>query len=82
MRNRLWKRELQKFADDRGLAIYVSHFPSATSKWNMIEHRLCSAISLNWRGVPLVVFETVVSLVGNTSNSSDLKVTARLDTNE
>ena len=82
VRNRLWKRELQRFADDYGLNVYVSHFPPATSKWNKIEHRLFSAISLNWRGVPLASFEIIVSLIANTSNKSGLKVVSRLDEKE
>lgn len=82
VRNRLWKRELQKFADEYGLNVYVSHFPPATSKWNKIEHRLFSAISLNWRGVPLASFEIIVSLIENTSNKSGLKVMSILDEKE
>lgn len=81
-RNRLWKREIQRFADDYGLNVYVSHFPPATSKWNKIEHRFFSAISLNWRGVSLASFEIIVSLIANTSNKSRLRVSARLDERE
>jgi hypothetical protein len=58
-RNRLWKREIQKFATDYNINVYVSHFPPATSKWNKIEHRLFSAITMNWRGRPLDSFETI-----------------------
>ena len=78
-RLRVWKKELQRFADKRGLAIHVSHFPPGTSKWNKIEHRLFSFITLNWRGRPLRTFETVVSLIGNTTNTAGLLVAARLD---
>ncbi len=78
-RNRLWKAELQKFADDTGLQLSVSHMPPGTSKWNKIEHRLFSHISQNWRGRPLVDHQTVVSLIANTTTASGLKVKARLD---
>jgi transposase len=78
-RNRLWKAELQKFADDTGLQLSVSHMPPGTSKWNKIEHRLFSHISQNWRGRPLVDHQTVVSLIANTTTTSGLKVKARLD---
>jgi len=80
--SKLWKRELQKFADEFFLNVYVSHFPPATSKWNKIEHRLFSAISMNWRGVPLDSFETIVSLIANTTNKGGLKVQSALDTSE
>src|SRR6266545_368262 len=66
-------------ADELGLAIHVSHFPPGTSKWNKIEHRLFSFITMNWRGRPLRSFETVVSLIGNTTTQSGLVVRARLD---
>jgi Rhodopirellula transposase DDE domain len=78
-RNRLWKAELQKFADDTGLELSISHMPPGTSKWNKIEHRLFSHISQNWRGRPLVDHETVVSLIANTTTSTGLTVKARLD---
>jgi transposase len=78
-RNRLWKAELQKFADDTGLQLSISHMPPGTSKWNKIEHRLFSHISQNWRGRPLVDHQTVVSLIANTTTTSGLKVKARLD---
>ena len=61
-RLRLWKLELQKLADETGLAITVCHFPPGTSKWNKVEHRLFSFISSNWRGEPLRDYETIVSL--------------------
>jgi hypothetical protein len=78
-RSRLWKAELQRFADDTGLELSVSHMPPGTSKWNKIEHRLFSHISQNWRGRPLIDHETVVSLIANTSTARGLKVKARLD---
>jgi len=78
-RVRLWKWELQKLADEIGLEISVCHFPPGTSKWNKIEHRLFSFITMNWRGRPLRSFETVVNLIGNTTNCGGLVVRARLD---
>jgi hypothetical protein len=78
-RNRMWKVELQKFADDSGLEIYVCHFPPGTSKWNKIEHRLFSRITQNWRGRPLVSHEVVVGLIGATTSRTGLRVTAELD---
>jgi hypothetical protein len=78
-RNRLWKKCLQEFADDTGLAISVSHFPPGTSKWNKVEHRLFSHISQNWRGRPLVSHEAVVSLIGATTTDAGLRVRAKLD---
>lgn len=81
-RVRLWKSELQKFANEIGLQIHVRHFPPGTSKWNKIEHRLFSYISKNWRGKPLESVETVVNLIGNTTTHAGLTVTAVLDRNE
>ena len=78
-RSHVWKFELQRLADKLGLSIHVSHFPPSTSKWNKIEHRLFSFISINWRGRPLRTFDTVVSLIGNTTNRTGLVVRARLD---
>ena len=78
-RLRLWKLELQKFADQTGLCISVCHFPPGTSKWNKIEHRLFSFISSNWRGQPLRDYETVVHLIARTTTAKGLKVTCRLD---
>ena len=78
-RLRLWKRELQKLADDTGLAIQVCHFPPGTSKWNQVEHRLFSFISSNWRGEPLQDYETIVRLIAATTTAKGLKVTCRLD---
>ena len=78
-RSRVWKHELQRFADDARLRIHVSHFPPGTSKWNKIEHRLFCHITQNWRGKPLRTFETVVDLIGNTSTAAGLRVKAKLD---
>jgi hypothetical protein len=78
-RTRLWKTELQRLADETGLALIVCHFPPGTSKWNKIEHRLFSFISQNWRGKPLVSHEVIVSLIGATTTRTGLAVFARLD---
>lgn len=78
-RSRVWKVELQRLADKHGLTIHVSHFPPGTSKWNKIEHRLFSFISINWRGRPLRTYETIVNLIGNTTNRGGLVVRAKLD---
>ena len=78
-RLRLWKVELQQFADDTGLPIAVCHFPPGTSKWNKVEHRLFSFISSNWRGEPLRDYETVVNLIAKTTTAKGLTVTCRLD---
>jgi len=78
-RVRLWKWELQKFADDTGLTISVCHFPPATSKWNKIEHRLFSFISANWRGRPLTSLVTIVNLIAATTTSTGLRVRAEID---
>ena len=78
-RSHVWKYELQQLADKLGIAIRVSHFPPGTSKWNKVEHRLFSFISINWRGRPLRTYETVVNLIANTTNRGGLVVRARLD---
>ncbi len=78
-RVRLWKTELQQLADETGLAIRVCHFPPGTSKWNKIEHRLFSFISINWRAKPLVSRQTIISLIAATTTRSGLTVHARLD---
>jgi hypothetical protein len=78
-RNRLWKLELAKFAERSGLEITVCHFPPGTSKWNKIEHRLWSHVSMNWRGRPLTSHEVVVNLIGSTKTRTGLKVQAHLD---
>jgi len=79
-RSRVWKHELQKFADEVNLQIRVSHFPPGTSKWNKIEHRLFCHITQNWRGKPLRSFETIVETIGNTRTNAGLRVKAGLDT--
>jgi len=78
-RGRLWKQELQALADATGLTIQVSHLPPGTSKWNKIEHRLFSQITLNWRGKPLTTVEAVVSLIATTTTQTGLKVRAAED---
>jgi len=78
-RVRLWKWELQKLANETGLAISVSHLPPGTSKWNKIEHRLFSFISKNWRGRPLLTHATIVNLIGATTTSTGLRVLCMLD---
>ena len=81
-RSRAWKLHLQDLVDELGIAITVCHYPPGTSKWNKIEHRLFSFISLTWKGRPLVNYETVVNLIGATKTKSGLRVKAVLDTNE
>jgi hypothetical protein len=78
-RLRLWKLELQKFADETGLTLSICHFPPGTSKWNKVEHRLFSFISSNWRGEPLRDYQTIVNLIAKTTTAKGLKVTCRLD---
>jgi hypothetical protein len=81
-RRKQWKTELQQFSDEFQLEITVLHFPPGTSKWNKIEHRLFSYISMNWRGQPLISFETVVNLIGSTTTRKGLKVKSKLDESE
>ncbi len=78
-RVRLWKIELQKFADETGLEIAISHFPPGTSKWNKIEHRLFSFITQNWRGKPLISHEVIVNLISATTTNKGLLVKCQLD---
>jgi hypothetical protein len=78
-RNRAWKYHLQQLANHLGVAITVCHYPPGTSKWNKIEHRMFSFISLNWRGQPLVSYETVVNLISATRTRAGLRVKAILD---
>jgi len=80
-RTRLWKTELQALADQIGIAIRVLHYPPGTSKWNAIEHRLFSFISINWRAKPLTSRKVVIDLIAATTTSTGLKVYARLDEN-
>jgi len=78
-RNRAWKYYLQHLADELGLRITVCHYPPGTSKWNKIEHRMFSFISVNWKGQPLVSYETVLNLIGATRTRTGLRVKAKLD---
>jgi len=78
-RVRLWKYKLQSLVDEAGLEVLVCHLPPGASKWNKIEHRLFSHISMNWRGRPLVSHEVVVKLIGATMTKTGLKVKAKLD---
>ena len=81
-RTKLWKTELQQLAIELNLEITVCHFPPGTSKWNKIEHRLFSHITMNWKGIPLEDYQTVVELIGAVKTKGGLKVKARLDLNE
>src|SRR5215467_2471336 len=79
VRNRLWKQQLQELANAEQLTITVAHYPPATSKWNKIEHRLFSFISINWRATPLTSLEVVLELISHTTTKEGLVVTARKD---
>ena len=79
-RNRAWKYYLQKLSNEILLSITVCHFPPGTSKWNKIEHRMFSFISMNWRGEPLVNYETVINMISSTTTKTGLKIKAILDT--
>jgi hypothetical protein len=81
-RVRLWKLELSQLAKEIGMDIKVHHFPPGTSKWNKIEHRLFSFITMNWRGRPLISHEVIVNLIANTKTRSGLTVKAGLDNAE
>ena len=81
-RVRLWKAELQQFANRTGLTLYITHFPPGTSKWNKIEHKLFCFISKNWAGRPLITIEAVVNLISNTTTIKGLKVICQPDNNE
>lgn len=78
-RSRLWKKELYKFSLEEKFKITVCHFPPGTSKWNKIEHRLFSFISMNWRGKPLLSYQAIVNLIASTKTKTGLTVKARLD---
>ncbi len=78
-RNKLWKKSLQTLANEEQLTITVAHYPPATSKWNKIEHRLFSFISINWRAKPLTSLETVIELISHTTTAEGLQVTAIKD---
>jgi hypothetical protein len=81
-RVRLWKLELQGLADEIGMPIRVCHYPPGTSKWNKIEHRLFSFITMNWRGEPLISHEVMLNLIANTKTKMGLSVKAELDTSQ
>ena len=78
-RTRLWLWELQRFADETGMILEISHYPPGTSKWNKIEHRLFCHITRNWQGIPLETLEIVVNLIGSTKTKEGLEVHAWLD---
>jgi transposase len=80
-RSRLWKKELQLLANETGLEITVSHYPPGTSKWNKIEHRLFSYISMNWKAKPLLNVQLVIDLIAATTTAKGLKVKSKLDSN-
>ena len=80
--SRLWKADLQNFANATELAVTVCHFPPGTSKWNKIEHRLFSFISMQWKGKPLTSYDVVVKLIGSTKTRTGLKVKAKLDSRD
>jgi hypothetical protein len=77
-RNRLWKASLQQLANRTGLSLTVCHYPPGTSKWNKIEHRMFSFISINWQGKPLESYETVIQLINGTKTRTGLKIRAEL----
>lgn len=81
-RSRLWKWKLQHFSNKTGLSIRVRHFPPGTSKWNKIEHRLFSFISMNWRGKPLLTHAVIINLIAATTTTTGLKVDCMLDKNK
>jgi hypothetical protein len=78
-RNKLWKRELAKLATETGLSITVCHYPPGTSKWNKVEHRLFSFVTINWRGRPLTSYRTIVELAAATTTKTGLRVQAEWD---
>src|SRR3954465_2962237 len=79
VRVRLWKRELQGFADETGLSVTVAHLPPGTSKWNRIEHRLFAFITQTWRGKPLLTHQVFAQLIASTTTRTRLTVRCRLD---
>jgi hypothetical protein len=78
-KNRLWKYCLYKFAKKNNLKITVCHYPPGTSKWNKIEHRMFSFISMNWSGKPLVSYEVIINLIQGTKTEKGLKIEAKID---
>jgi hypothetical protein len=81
-RRRMWKYQLQEFADRTGLEIEISHFPPGTSKWNKVEHRLFCYISKNWQGKPLIDVQTAIDLIGSTRTNAGLEVICVRDDTE
>jgi hypothetical protein len=77
-RSRLWKKKIQEFCNAEKIEVSVCHFPPGTSKWNKIEHRLFSFISINWRGKPLLTYQTIINLITATKTKTGLTVQARL----
>ena len=82
VRVRLWKRELQRLANELGIAVEIHHLPPGTSKWNKIEHRLFSFISMNWRATPLVSYRVIIDLISATTTKTGLSVRCELDPND
>ncbi len=80
-RVKLWKRELQRFANESGLTITVTHLPPGASKWNKIEHRLFAFITQNWRGKPLVSHQVIVQFIGATTTETGLQVCCEIEGN-
>ncbi len=78
-RSRLWKRELQEFADQQGLKVSVCHFPPGTSKWNRIEHRMFAWITQNWQGRPLTSYQVIVNLIAATRTKTGLTIRTERD---
>lgn len=81
-RIKAWKLYLQKLSSEFNLTITVYHYPPGTRKWNKIEHRMFSFISMNWKGEPLINYETVVNMISATTTKSGLKIKAQLDRNK
>ena len=80
-RNRGWKYHLQTLTTELGIPVTICHYPPGTSKWNKIEHRMFSFISMNWQGRPLETYETIINLIGGTTTKEGLQISARLDKN-
>ena len=78
-RTKAWKFYLQELANKLGISITIAHYPPGTSKWNKIEHKMFSFISMNWKGKPLKNYETIINLISSTKTKSGLKVKAKLD---
>lgn len=78
-RVKLWKRELQRFANETGLKVTVAQLPPGASEWNKIEHRLFAFITMNWRGKPLISHQVIVQLIGSTATKTGLKVCCEID---